>query len=230
MESTECTACGADVPDAAARYCSSCGRPMPTPGESAETDSSSPSGITDEYWQYITWGAMAAGAVAIVALVAVVFGLLSGTGTAGAADPEQTEEMVSTSVTEPGKAVETINVPVTEPVVLRSPRLGPTTRYHQNGTVVVVRVTMDICERHDGMLRASGSIRNDTALAQTFDYGIGVDLKRRGTGALLAHLEAAIGSVGPGETAEWNVETVSSRVVNIRCDVTDVTVTPIEES
>ena len=230
MDSMECTACGAEVPDATARYCSSCGRPVPASGESSETDSLSPSGITDEHWQYITWGAMAAGAVAIVALVAVVFGLLSGTETADAVDPEPTEEIVSTSVTEPGKAVETVNVPVTEPVVLRFPRLGPTSRYHQDGTVVVLRVTMDVCERHEGMLRASGSIRNDTALAQTFDYDIGVDLERRGTGALLVHLEAAVESVGPGETAEWNVETVSSRVVTIRCDVTDVTVIPIEES
>jgi len=229
MDSTECTACGAEVPDATARFCSSCGRPVPASGESSETDSSSPSGITDEHWQYITWGAMAAGAVAIVALVAVVFGLLSETGTVGAVSQESMEEMVSTSVAEPGKAVETINVPVTEPVVLRSPRLGPTTRYHQDGTVVVLRVTMDVCERHEGMLLASGSIRNDTALAQTFDYDIGVDLERRGTGALLAHLEAAVESLEPGETAEWNVETVSSRVVNIRCDVTDVTVTPMEE-
>ena len=203
---------------------------MPTSDEGAEAGSSSPSGITDEHWQYITWGAMAAGAVAIVALVAVVFGLLSGTGTVDAVDPEPTEEIVPTSVTEPGKAVETINVPVTEPVVLRSPRLGPTTRYHQDGTVVVLRVTMDVCERHEGMLRASGSIRNDTSLAQTFDYDIGVDLERRGTGALLAHLDAAVVSIGPGETAEWSVETVSSRVVNIRCDITDVTVIPIAES
>ena len=34
--------------------------------------------LTEEQWQYATWGAVAAGAVAIVALLAVVFGLLSG--------------------------------------------------------------------------------------------------------------------------------------------------------
>jgi hypothetical protein len=171
---------------------------------------------------------MAAGAVAIVALVAVVFGLLSGTGTAGAADRESIEEAVSTSVTVPVKAIEVINVPVIEPVVLRSPRIGPTTRYHQDGTVVVVRVTMDVCERHDGMLRAGGSIRNDSALEQTFDYDLGVDLKRKGTGGLLDHLEASVEGVAPGETVEWNVETVSSRVVNIRCLVADLTVIPVD--
>jgi hypothetical protein len=87
---------------------------------------------------------------------------------------------------------------------------------------------MDVCERHEGMLRASGSIRNGSALAQTFDYKIGVDLKRRGTGALLSHLEDSVEGVAPGETAEWNVETVSSRVVNIRCEVTALTVIPVD--
>ncbi len=224
----KCAACGADLPDAAARFCSSCGEPVLLPDESSATEPVPPSRITDEHWQYITWGAIAAGAVAIVALVAVVFGLLSETDTAGADDPEAIDEVVSTSVAVPESALESINVPVTEPVVIRSPRIGPTTRYHQDGTVVVVRVTMDVCERHDGMLRASGSVRNDSALGQTFDYDVGVDLKRRGTGALLSHLEASIQGLASGETAEWNVETVSSRVVNIRCDVTELTVIPVE--
>ena len=184
--------------------------------------------MTDEHWQYITWGAMAVGAVAIVALVAVVFGLLSGTDTAGAADSESTEEMVSTLAIVSGDAIEMVGVPVTEPVVLRSPSIGPTTRYPQDGTVVVVRVTMDVCERREGMLRASGSIRNPSALAQTFDYDIGVDLKRRGTGALLSHLEDSVEGLAPGETAAWNVETVSSRVVNVRCEVTALTVIPVD--
>ncbi|MEA3501697.1 MAG: hypothetical protein U9R47_02905 [Actinomycetota bacterium] len=224
----KCVACGTELADVAARYCVSCGEPVPAPGESSGTDPSLPSRITDEYWQYITWGAVAAGAVAIVALVAVVFSLLSGTGTAGAADPESAEEVASTTTTVPAKALKTIDVLVTEPVVVRSPRLGSTSRYYQEGTVVVVRVTMDVCERHDGMLRASGSIRNDSALDQTFDYEVGIDLKRRGTGALLAHLEAVTESLEAGETAEWSVETVSSRVVNLRCVVADLTVIPIE--
>jgi len=228
MDSTKCAACGADRPDAAARYCSSCGEPVLLPDESSATEPVPPSRITDEHWQYITWGAIGAGTVAIVALVAVVFGLLSGTSTPGAAGSEATGEVVPTSVTVPAKALESINVPVTEPVVVRSPRIGPTTRYHQDGTVVVVRVTMDVCERNDGMLRASGSIRNDSALGQTFDYGIGVDLKRRGTGALLSHLEASIEGLASGGTAGWNVETVSSRIVNIRCEVTELTVIPVD--
>ncbi|RLE21627.1 MAG: hypothetical protein DRJ50_08880 [Actinobacteria bacterium] len=230
MDSMKCAACGVDLPDAAARFCSSCGEPVLIPDDGPTADPSPPSRITDEHWQYITWGAIAAGAIAIVALVAVVFGLLSGTDTAGAVDPGATDEVVPTSVTVPEKALESINVPVTEPVVVRSPRIGPTTRYHQDGTVVVVRVTMDVCERHDGMLRTSGSIRNDSALDQTFDYDIGVDLKRRGTGAVLSHLVASVEGLASGETAEWNVETVSSRVVNIRCDVTELTVIPVDES
>ncbi|MCL1693013.1 MAG: hypothetical protein M3096_04960 [Actinomycetia bacterium] len=230
MDSMKCAACGVDLPDAAARFCSSCGEPVLIPDDSPATDSSPPPRITDEHWQYITWGAIAAGAVAIVALVAVVFGLLAETDTAGAVDPEAIDEVVPTLVTVPEKALESVNVLVTEPVVVRSPRIGPTTRYHQDGTVVVVRVTMDVCERHDGMLRASGSIRNDSALDQTFDYDIGVDLKRRGTGAVLSHLEVSIEALASGETAEWNVETVSSRVVNIRCDVTELTVIPVDES
>jgi hypothetical protein len=231
MDLMKCTACEADLPDTSARYCSSCGEPVATSGEDSETDASPPPlRISDDHWQYITWGAIAAGAVAIVALVAVVFGLLSETDTAGAVDPGSTEEAVSTSATEPVKALEMIDVPVTEPVTVRSPRIGTTARYHQDGTVVVVRVTMDVCERHDGMLLANGSVRNDSSLDQTFDYDIGVDIDRRGTGALLAHLETSTDGVGPGETVDWNVETVSSRVVNIRCDITDLTVTPVDES
>lgn len=228
MEAIKCTACGADLPDAAGRFCSSCGEPVLIPDDSPPTVPSPPSRITDEHWRYITWGAIAAGGIAIVALVAVVFGLLSKADTAGSADPDAIDEVVSTSVTMPQQALESINVPVIEPVVVRSPRIGPSTRYHQDGTVVVVRVTLDVCERHDGMLRASGSVRNDSALDQTFDYDVGVDLKRRGTGALLSHLEASIEGLVSGETAEWNVETVSSRVVNIRCDVTELTVIPVE--
>ena len=89
-------------------------------------------------------------------------------------------------------------------------------------------MTMDVCERHDGMLRASGSIRNDSALGQMFNYDVGVDLKRRGTGALLSHLGASIESLASGDTADWTVESVSSRVVNIRCEVTELTVTPVD--
>jgi len=224
---THCTACGADLPDGDGRFCSSCGEPVLIPDDSSSTDSP-PSRITDEHWRYITWGAIAAGGIAIVALVAVVFGLLSSANTAASADPSAADEAVSTSVTIPQNALESINVPVTEPVIIRSPRIGLSTRYHQDGTVVVVRVTMDVCERHDGMLRASGSVRNDSALGQIFDYDIGVDLKRRGTGALLSSLEAAIEGLAAGETAEWKVETVSSRVVNIRCDVTELTVIPVD--
>lgn len=228
MDTTKCATCGADLPDAAARFCSACGESVQVSDENRSADPSSASGISDEHWQYITWGAIAAGAVAIVALVAVVFGLLSGTDTVGASDSLVVDEPAATSVTVPARALETINVPVTETVVIRSPRIGPTTRYHQDGTVVVVRVTMDVCERHDGMLRASGSIRNDSALDQTFDYDIDVDLKRRGTGALLSHLAVSVEGVTAGETVEWSVETVSRRVVNIRCDVNELTVIPVD--
>lgn len=224
----KCTACGADYTDADARFCSSCGEPVVIPDEASVKGSVPPARFTDEHWQYITWGAIAAGAVAIVALVAVVFGLLSDAGTSSDAESGSVDEVVSTAVTVPAKALESINVPVIEPVVIRSPRIGPTTRYHQDGTVVVVRVTMDVCERHDGMLRASGSIRNESALDQTFDYDIGVELKRRGTGALLSHIEASIEGLASGASAEWIVETVSSRVVNIRCDVTELTVIPVD--
>jgi len=224
----KCAACEADLQDAAARFCSSCGEPVPVSGVDAETDSPTPSRLTDEHWQYIMWGAIAAGVVAIIALVAVVFGLLSEADSSSASDSAETDEMISTTIAEPARALVTIDIPVTEPVVIRSPRIGPITRYHQDGTVVAVRVTMDVCERHDGMLRASGSIRNDSSLDQTLDYDIDVDLKRRGTGTLLSHLETSIESLAAGEKAEWSVETVSSRVVNIRCGITELTVAPVD--
>jgi hypothetical protein len=228
MDSMKCAACEADLPDAVARFCSSCGEPVPVSDVDAETDPPTLSRLTDEHWQYITWGAIAAGAVAIVALVAVVFGLLSGADTSSASDSAEANEMIAMSITEPAKALVTIDVPVTKPVVIRSPRIGSITRYHQDGTVVAVRVTMDVCERHDGMLRAGGSIRNDSSLDQTLDYDIDVDLKRRGTGALLSHLETSIENLAAGEKAEWSIETVSRRVVNIRCDITELTVAPVD--
>ena len=230
MDSSTCAACGTELADTAARYCSSCGELQPGTGEDSGTDPSRQPRITDEHWQFITWGAMAAAAVAVVALVAVVFGLLSEPDSAGAADPEPIEDVTSAPTTVPGKAIETIDVPVTEPVVLLSPRIGSTARYYQDGMVVLVRVTVDVCERGDGMLRAGGSIRNDSTLGQTLDYDVGVDLKRRTTGALLAHLETSIAGLAPGETAGWSVETVSTRAVTIRCAVSDLTVIPIEGS
>ncbi|MGB5655787.1 MAG: hypothetical protein WBN35_04130, partial [Acidimicrobiia bacterium] len=116
MASTICAACGSDLLDPGACYCSSCGAPVPeaesvpdddlvgepdrvaatdvpvatesdletdvSAGLDSESEFVGTSGdlskfglevplrhrLTEEQWQYATWGAVAAGAVAIVAL------------------------------------------------------------------------------------------------------------------------------------------------------------------
>jgi hypothetical protein len=182
--------------------------------------------MTEEQWQYATWGAIVVGVVAIVALIAVVFGLLSksdrvASGSAGA-------ETAVTTTTVAMKTGLITEFPVTYPSVVESPRVGDSARYHQDGAVIAVRITLDECERSDGMLKASGSIRNDTPFGQTLDYSLGIELKRPAVGTSLASLEAAIPGLSPRETAEWSVETVSTKAVGVRCEVATLTVAPVE--
>lgn len=125
------------------------------------------------------------------------------------------------------KAIESVKVPVTETIVIDSPRLGFSTRYHRAGAVVVTRVTMDERERREGMLVAGGSIRNDSALDQTFTDTLTVDLVRARLGIRLARLPTAVERLGPGEAATWSVETPATKIVTIRCNVDTLTVDPI---
>ena len=53
-------------------------------------------------------------------------------------------------------------------------------------------------------------------------------MMRRVVGTSLASLEFTIEDLGPDETAEWDVETVSTKTVNVSCNVATLTVAPSE--
>jgi len=225
VEPSKCVACGADLSLPGARYCSECVASIPAGGEEAKRPRP-PSTISDEYWRYITWGAIAAAIVAVGALAAVLFGSMKGNAVSGEATVASTIPAVVLSTVNV-KALEIIDIPVTGPVVIESPRIGPSTRYHREGAVAVVRVTMDECERSEGMLRAGGSIRNDSPVGQTFTYALTVDLVRSRLGTSLARLEDVIERVGPGATVAWSVGTPSTKGVTVRCDVASLKLDPL---
>lgn len=273
MASSKCAACGSDLLDSEARFCSACGASVPeahpppaddlvgesdrlaatevpVAGESdpetvvpAERDSEvagTSDGhwklglgaplhhrLTEEQWLYATWGAVAAGAVAIVALLAVVFGLLSSSNDTSRSPVAAASDSTTTTTVERRTGMIT-EFPVTYPSIVESPLIGDSAGYHQDGAFIAVRLTVDTCERSDGMLRASGSIRNETRIGQTLDYHIAVEMTRRVVGTSLASLETTVEGLGSRETAEWSVETVSTKAVGVRCEVATLTVAPVE--
>lgn len=184
--------------------------------------------LTDEMWQYVTWGAVAAGAVAIVALLAIVFGLLSSNNETPLAPAAAASESTTTTTTVAQRIGIVTELPVVAPSVVESPQIGESAGYLQDWAYVAVRLTVDTCERSDGMLKAGGSIRNETRIGQTLDYHIAVDMTRRVVGTSLASLETTVEDLGPAETAEWGVESVSTKTVNVACDVVALTVAPSE--
>jgi hypothetical protein len=273
MASTVCAACGFDLPDLEARFCSSCGASVPgiepipddepdheaegvvatdvpeAPAPEADGPAEGESGsdaqeisgdltrysfevplrhrLTDEQWQYATWGAVAVGAVAIVALVAVVFGLLSSNDDAPRAPFAAASE--STTTTTVVRRTGMINeFPVSYPSTVEYPKIGDSAGYHQDRAFIAFRLTVDTCERSDGMLKVGGSIRNETLIGQTLDYHIAVEITRRVVGTSLASLDTTVEGLGPRETAEWGVEAVSTKTVNVACDVVALTVAPSE--
>ena len=278
MALTNCAACGSDLLDPEARFCSACGASAPgtepAPGDDlvgerdrvvaddapvagesdletdvpAEHDSDSEvvgrSGglskfglevplshrLTEQQWQYVTWGAGAVGAVAIVALLAVVFGLLSSSNDTSRSPVAAASESSSTTTTVVRPSGMITEFPVTYPSIVEFPEVGDSAGYHQDGAFIAVRLTVDTCERSDGMLKASGSIRNETRIGQTLDYHLAVEMTRRVVGTSLASLETSVEDLGPSETAEWSVEAVSTKTVNVACDVATLTVAPSESS
>ena len=120
--------------------------------------------------------------------------------------------------------------PVSYPSTVESPQIGESAGYHQDRAYIAFKLTVDTCERSDGMLRASGSIRNETRIGQILDYHIAVEMTRRVVGTSLASIEAFVEDLGPSETAEWSVEAVSTKTVNVACDVATLTVAPSESS
>ncbi len=225
MEPATCPTCGADIVLTNARFCSECGTsirdgtPEPTVYE--------PKRLSDGQWQIITWAAVGIAAAAVAVIIMVALQGTPGVDRAPSIASGAPTTVPTEASTEALKAIEIIDTPVMETVVIESPRLGPSTRYHRSGAVVVARLTMDECGRHDGMLVASGTIRNDSSLDQTFTYGLTVDIVRDRLGTRLARLPAVVERLGPGEIAAWNVETPSTKIVTIRCDVDQMTVEPL---
>lgn len=213
---------------------------VPAEGDSG-TDTAEPSGglptyalevpirhrLSQDQWQYVTWGAVAVGAVAIVALLAVVFGLLSSEHETSRAPVAAAGDSTTTTTVARRIGIVT-EFPVIAPSVVESPQIGESAGYLQDWAYIAVRLTVDTCERSDGMLKAGGSIRNETRIGQTLDYHIAVDMTRRVVGTSLASLETLVDDLGPRETAEWGVEAVSTKTVNVACDVVALTVAPSE--
>lgn len=182
--------------------------------------------MTEDQWQYATWGAVAASAVAVVALIAVVFGLLSRAEDASAASNQRTGMTSTTTTTIQIADGPTAAAPVTEPVMIEAPRVGQPVWYRVGRTAVIVTLTMSECDRIDGMLRASGEIRNSSPIGQTLDYRFGVEMTRPVVGTALASLEATVDDLAAGETIEWLVETPSTKSVSLQCDIGALTVAP----
>jgi hypothetical protein len=111
-------------------------------------------------------------------------------------------------------------------IVLAYPTLGEVARYEQGDSIVYLSVRGEVCGRGEGTIGASGVITNASWLRQTYDYVIGVDLIRAWTSAPIAHLETTVEGLSSGDTADWRVEMVSSRVSTINCEITSVTAIP----
>jgi hypothetical protein len=111
-------------------------------------------------------------------------------------------------------------------IVVAYPALGEVARYEQGDSIVLLSIRGAGCGRGVGTIGASGVITNASWLRQTYDYVIGVDLIRAWTGTPIAHLETTVEGLSSGDTAEWSVEMVSSRVSTVNCEITSVTVIP----
>ncbi len=174
--------------------------------------------------RYASLGAFALGALAVGALTVVTVSALT---RADVHEPESgPTSTVTTVVTDSTHASETINPVVTQTITIPFPRLGRVGRYHQDGVVAVFSIARDECGTQEGMIGASGTIRNESQAGQTFDYTIEVDLIRVWTRARIGHLETTVAGLSPGASADWSVEMPSTRVSAIDCEVTDVTLIP----
>ena len=200
--------------------------PSDEPEEISPESEHTPSQHTGDPLRYATLGAFVLGALAVGALTVVTVSALTRTDVNEPTSGPTTA--VTGAVTESTYASETINPAVTQTITIPFPRLGRVGRYHQDGVVAVFSIARDECGTQEGMIGASGTIRNESPAGQTFDYIIEVDLIRVWTRARIGHLEATVAGLPPGASADWSIEMPSTRVTAIDCEVTDVTLTPID--
>jgi hypothetical protein len=186
----------------------------PAPRDSAEPN-----------WQFIMWGAMALAVVATAALLAIAANSIFVSDDANPATTSSTSTTVTT-IPVSAEPVELVGHPVTEAITIVGPRFGAQVQYIRDGVVATFTIGGGECGRGDGTIGVAGWIRNDSRTGQALDYVIGVDLMRAFTGSRIAHVEAEVLELAPGTIAEWDAEAVSSQVVTLRCDLTDITVLP----
>ena len=122
--------------------------------------------------------------------------------------------------------MELIYLPVTDGVTIEYPHSGGIGRYYRDGQVVTVSIEGASCERSDGLLKVGGTITNRSQNLQTLDYVIGVDFSRAFPVTHLAHVEATVTGLAPNQSAEWYAEAPSTRLVTVKCVLTELTVTP----
>lgn len=179
----------------------------------------------DANLQLITWGAMALAGIATVALLAIAVSSVFGSNDVNPATTSSTSTTINTTLPN-GEPFDLFDYPVTEAVTVVAPRTGEIGQYFGQGAVVTFFIGGGHCDGGNGTIGAGGTIRNDSKAGQALDYVIGFDLIRAFTGSKIAHVEAEVGPVAPGETATWSAEAAASQVVTLRCDLTDITVLP----
>lgn len=159
--------------------------------------------------------------IAIVIAVGAIGAVLWGAAF-GSEEPPPT-----TSAPQTAEAEDTVeSLPVAGSMTIAYPTLGQVTRYEQGGAVVYLHATGDFCGRGAGTIEARGTITNASWLHRTYDYVIEVELIRAWNRAPMGLLETTVAGLSPGQSAEWSVDIVSSRVSTVDCEIASVTVRP----
>lgn len=132
----------------------------------------------------------------------------------------------SPPTTAAAQAAETAEPAVAGSVTIVSPTLGQVARYEQEGGIVYLHATGDFCGRGAGTIEARGTITNASWLARTYDYVIEVELIRAWNRSRIGQVETTVEGLSSGQSAEWSVDIVSSRVTTVDCQIASVTVLP----
>jgi len=159
--------------------------------------------------------------IAIVIAVGAIGAVLWGAAF-GSEEPPPT-----TAALQAAEADETVeNLPIAGSMTITYPTLGQVTRYEQDGGIVYLHATGDFCGRGAGTIEARGTITNASWLQRTYDYVIQVELIRAWNRAPIGFLETTVEGLSSGQSADWSVDIVSSRVSTVDCEIASVTVLP----
>ncbi len=160
---------------------------------------------------------------AFIAIIVAV-GAIGATLWSAAFSPE--EPPPTTAAPAGATAQPVVEAPLPGSVVVFYPTFGEVARYEQNGDIVYFMATGNFCGRGAGTLEARGTITNASWLQRTYDYVIEVELIRVWNRSPIGLLETTVEGLSSGQTAEWSVDLVSSRVSTVDCEVVAVTVVP----